>query len=54
MHWDQLGEYSKLEGIEMLQCGEGDGLVIDYFMKGNIERCNILNTTDAFLDKFTR
>jgi len=47
MHWDQLGEYSKLEAVEMLQFGEGDGLVLDYFMKGNIERCNILNK-DAF------
>lgn len=45
---DQLGEYSRLDGIEMIQFGEGDGLVINYFMKANIERCNILNK-DAFL-----
>ena len=45
--FDQVGEYSFFKRNEIYQAGTGDGVTIDYFMKGNIENCNILNA-DSF------
>jgi len=45
--FDQIGEYAKFTRMEINQAGIGDGLTIEYFLKGNIEASNILNV-DAF------
>ena len=39
--------------MEILQWGRGDGVAIDYFLKGDFERCNILNG-DTFPENVTR
>jgi len=40
---DMIGEYSYFGECEIYQAGDGDGLEIDYFLKANIERINIIN-----------
>lgn len=43
----QMGEYAFFKSNEVRQGGDGDGIGIDYALKGNLENCNILNS-DAF------
>jgi hypothetical protein len=45
---DMIGEYAFFERNEIKQSGTGDGLTVDYFMKGNIGYMNVLNG-DAFV-----